>query len=313
MSVATEARTGAPRGSAAGLGAWRSVRREFVDPEKRTAYLMILPTLLVVLIIAAWPIIYAVYLSFLRILPGARSFVGLDNYITLFTDPNFWGAFLNTVVFTAASVALEFLFGLGIALVLNRGFIGQGAARAIAIVPWAFPTVVSGLMWRLMYTNQIGVFAYLANKIGLVHGPVLARNSSLILGAVVADVWKTTPFVALLLLAGLQVIPADVYEAARVDGANAWQQFTRITLPLLKPAIVVALLFRTLDAWRVYDLFWSLSNQQLDSLSVYTYKFVRISQLNLSVGNAAAVFVFLSSLAIAFLFIKLLGTRAQEA
>ena len=118
---------------------------------------------------------------------------------------------------------------------------------------------------------------------------------------------------ALLLLAGLQVIPGDVYEAARVDGATKWQQFTRITMPLLKPAIMVALLFRTLDAWRVYDLFWSLTDRQLESLSVYTFKFVRISQLNVSLGNAAAVFVFLSSLVIAFIFIKVLGTRQQEA
>ena len=133
------------------------------------------------------------------------------------------------------------------------------------------------------------------------------------MGAIVSDVWKTTPFVALLLLAGLQVIPSDVYEAARVDGASRWQQFTRVTLPLLKPAIMVALLFRTLDAWRVYDLFWSMTDRQVDTLSVYTFKGVRVSQLDLSVGNASAVFIFLSSLLIAFLFIKILGTRAQEA
>jgi trehalose/maltose transport system permease protein len=272
-----------------------------------------LPTLLVVLLIGAWPILYALYLSFLRILPTGQSFVGLDNYATLFSDPNFWGAVVNTVVFTVASVGLEFILGISIALVLNRGFVGQGAARAIAIVPWAFPTVVSGLMWRLMYTDQVGIFAYLADSFGLVDGPILANSSAVLFGAVLSDVWKTTPFVSLLLLAGLQVIPHDVYEAARVDGATRWQNFTRITLPLLKPAILVALLFRTLDAWRVYDLFWSMTDRQLDSLSVYTFKYVRISQLNLSVGNAAAVFVFLSSLAIAFLFIKVLGTRAQEA
>jgi ABC-type sugar transport system permease subunit len=133
-----------------------------------------------------------------------------------------------------------------------------------------------------------------------------------LIGAIVSDVWKTTPFVALLLLAGLQVIPPDVYEAARVDGARPWQQFTRITLPLLRPAILVALLFRTLDAWRVYDLFWVMSDRQLDSLSTYTFEFVRISQANQSIGPAASVFVFLSSLLIAFLFIKFLGTRTQE-
>jgi multiple sugar transport system permease protein len=311
MSVSTEAQRGL--GQARAPSAWQNIRREFVDSEKRTGYLMVIPTLIIVLAIAAGPILYALWLSLFRVLPTGQSFVGLDNYATLFTDPAFYGALFNTVVFTVASVALEFLFGLIIAVVLNRGFVGQGAARAIAIVPWAFPTVVSGLMWRLMYTDQVGIFAYFADRLGLVDGPILASTSAVLVGAIVADVWKTTPFVALLLLAGLQVIPGDVYEAARVDGATRWQQFMRVTLPLLKPAIMVALLFRTLDAWRVYDLFWSLTDRQLESLSVYTFKFVRISQLNVSLGNAAAVFVFLSSLVIAFLFIKVLGTRAQEA
>jgi trehalose/maltose transport system permease protein len=311
MSVATEARPGTA--ARARVGAWRSIRREFLDPEKRTAYIMILPTLVVLLLVAAWPILYAIILSLYRILPIGRTFVGFDNYVTLFTDPTFWGAFVNTVTFTVVSVAFEFVLGLSIAIVLNRGFVGQGAARAIAIVPWAFPTVVSGLMWRLMYQDGVGIFAYLADRLGLVEGPILANSTAVLVGAIVADVWKTTPFVALLILAGLQVIPGDVYEAARVDGATRWQQFTRITLPLIKPAIMVALLFRTLDAWRVYDLFWSMTDRQLESLSVYTFERVRVSQLDLSVGNAAAVFVFASSLVIAFLFIKILGTRAQEA
>jgi len=274
---------------------------------------MVLPTLIIVLLIAAGPIAYAIYLSLWRILPGQWTFVGLGNYATLFSDPEFYTALFNTAVFTVASVVGEFALGLTIALVLNRGFAGQGAARAIAIVPWAFPTVVSGIMWRLMYTDQVGIFAYIADSLGLVDGPILANTTAVLIGAIIADIWKTTPFVALLLLAGLQVIPLDVYEAARVDGATKWQQFTRVTMPLLKPAIMVALLFRTLDAWRVYDLFWALTDRSLDSLSVYTFKFVRISQLNFSVGNAAAVFVFLSSLVIAAVFIKFLGTRAQEA
>jgi trehalose/maltose transport system permease protein len=313
MSVATEAqpRRGGRVGAAA--GAWRSIRREFGDPEKRTAYLMILPALLVLVLIAAWPIIYAIILSLYRILPTSRTFVAFDNYATLFSDPIFYGALFNTAIFTIVSVALEFGLGLGIAIVLNRGFVGQGAARAIAIIPWAFPTVVSGLMWRLMYQDGVGIFAYMADRLGLIDGPILASTLGTLFGAIASDVWKTTPFVALLLLAGLQVIPGEVYEASRVDGATRWQQFTRITLPLLKPAIMVALLFRTLDAWRVYDLFWSMSDRQLESLSVYTYEKVRVSQLDLSVGNAAAVFVFLSSIVIAFLFIKVLGTRAQEA
>lgn len=289
------------------------VRREFTDPEKRTAYLMVLPVLLVILLIAAWPVIYSGWLSFLRILPAGNSFIGIDNYTQMFTDSVFYRALLNTLIFTVASVAFEFVLGLGIALVLNRGFVGQGTTRAIAIVPWAFPTVVSGIMWRLMYQDQVGLLAHWAEKLGLISGPILANENAVLVGAILSDIWKTTPFVALLLLAGLQVISPDVYEAARVDGATAWEQFTRITLPLLKPAILVALLFRTLDAYRVYDLFWVMSDRQLDSLSTYTFEFVRISQANQGRGPAASIFVFLSSLLIAFLFIKVLGTRAQEA
>jgi trehalose/maltose transport system permease protein len=308
MSVAAETTRPAERRR----GAFGRVRREFTDPEKRTAYLMVLPVLLVILLVAAWPVLYSVYLSFQRILPTTTSFVGLDNYAHMFSDATFFRSLLNTFVFTVFSVAIEFALGLGIALVLNRGFVGQGVTRAIAIIPWAFPTVVSGIMWRLMYQDQVGLFAYWAERLGVISGPILANESSILIGAIVSDVWKTTPFVALLLLAGLQVIPPDVYEAARVDGARPWQQFTRITLPLLRPAILVALLFRTLDAWRVYDLFWVMSDRQLDSLSTYTFEFVRISQANQSIGPAASVFVFLSSLLIAFLFIKFLGTRTQE-
>lgn len=312
MGVAAEARRQVARPGVT-TGFWGSIRREVVDPEKRTAYWMILPALLVILLIAAWPIIYAGWLSLFRTLPGESSFVGLQNYATIFTDPVFYSALINTVVFTVVSVFFEFIFGLTIALVLNRGFVGQGAARAIAIIPWAFPTVVSGLMWRLMYQDQVGIFSYIAQQLGIISGPILASTMGSVIGAIVSDVWKTTPFVALLLLAGLQVIPADVYEAARVDGATKWQQFTRVTLPLLKPAIMVALLFRTLDAWRVYDLFWSMTDRQVDTLSVLTFKWIRVSQLNMSLGNASAVIIFLSSLLIAAIFIKVLGTRAQEA
>lgn len=292
-------------------GAWSSVRSEFNDPEKRTAYWMILPTTLIILLIAAWPILYAVWLSLQRILPNTTEWVWFDNYTQMFSDPIFYSALSNTFFFTVFSVFFEFTLGLSIAMALNQSFRGQGTARAIAIIPWAFPTVVSGAMWRLFYQDEVGIFAALASGLGY-EGVILANDASVLIGAIVSDVWKTTPFVALLLLAGLQTIPGDVYEAARMDGATKWQQFTRVTLPLLKPAILVALLFRTLDAWRVYDLFWSMSDRQLDSLSTYVFEFVRVSQADFSIGNAAAVFVFVSSIVIAFVFVKVLGVR-QEA
>jgi multiple sugar transport system permease protein len=215
------------------------------------------------------------------------------------------------VIFTVASVSLEFVIGLAIALTINRVFRGRGLVRAAVLVPWAFPTVVSAVMWRLMLQDQVGIINYVANALSVIKGPILSDHTLLMVAAVLVDVWKTTPFMTLLLLAGLQTIPEDLYEAARIDGANAVQRFARITLPLLKPAILVAVLFRTLDSWRVYDLFWAMSNRELESLSTFVYKAVKVSQLNFPVGNAAAVFVFLSALLIAIFFIKVLGMQAS--
>jgi trehalose/maltose transport system permease protein len=233
-------------------------REEFGNPERRTAYYMIAPALLIIIVVAFFPILYGLVLSLTDSTVSAfGSFVGLENYAELFQDPDFRVAFTNTVIFTVASVTLEFAIGLGIALAVNRAFRGRGLVRAAILVPWAFPTVISAVMWRLMFQPGIGVFQYLAETIGIVTRPVLGDPQLLLIAAILIDVWKTMPFMALLLLAGLQVIPGEVYEAARVDGANVWQRFFRITLPLLKGAILVAVLFRTLDAYRVYDLFWA--------------------------------------------------------
>ena len=209
------------------------------------------------------------------------------------------------------SVTLEFIIGLGIALAINRAFRGRGLVRAAVLVPWAFPTVISAVMWRLMCQDQIGVIDVVANKLGVISEPILSDNTLLLISCILIDTWKTTPFMALLLLAGLQTIPADVYEAARVDGANVVQRFFRITMPLLKGTILVAVLFRTLDAYRVYDLFWVFSGQQLDSLSTFVFTGVRISQLLFAQGNAASVFVFVTSFLIALIFIKVFGMQTS--
>jgi trehalose/maltose transport system permease protein len=209
------------------------------------------------------------------------------------------------------SATREFIIGLARALAINRAFRGRGLVRAAVLVPWAFPTVISAVMWRLMFQDQVGIVQYVASSIGLISEPILSDRTLLLIGAILVDVWKTTPFMALLLLAGLQVIPADVYEAARVDGASVMQRFFRITLPLLKGAILVAVLFRTLDAYRVYDLFWVLGNRSLGSLSTFVYEGVRISQLQFGQGNAAAVFVFVTAFLLALFFIKVLGMRTS--
>src|SRR5215207_6777937 len=275
------------------------------------AYYMVLQAIIIVAI-AFFPIVYAVLLSITdSTITGFGSFVGAENYIELFTNPDFWEGLKNTVIFTVASVALEFVIGLGVALAINRAFRGRGLVRAAVLVPWAFPTVISAVMWRLMFQDQVGIIQYVASALNIISQPILSDQTLLLIGAIIVDTWKTTPFMALLLLAGLQVIPGEVYEAARVDGANVWQRFFRITLPLLKGAILVAVLFRTLDAYRVYDLFWAFGARELQSLSTFVYEGVRISQLQFAQGNAAAVFIFVTAFLIALFFIKVLGMRTS--
>ena len=291
-------------------GSW--LKEEFGNAERRTAYYMILPALIIIVAIAFFPIMYSILLSVTSsTITGFGSFVGAENYIEMFQNEDFWEGLKNTVIFTVVSVALEFVIGLVIALAINRAFRGRGLVRAAVLVPWAFPTVISAVMFRLMFQDQIGIINEVANGLGLISGPILSDTTLLLIGAILVDVWKTTPFMALLLLAGLQTIPGDIYEAARVDGANVMQRFFRITMPLLKGTILVAVLFRTLDAYRVYDLFWVMSGQQLESLSTFVFKSVRISQLLFAQGNAASVFIFVTAFLIALLFIKLFGMQTS--
>ncbi len=287
-------------------------KEEFGNPERRTAYYMVLPSLLIIVLIAFFPILYGIVLSLTdSTIAGFGSFIGLENYTEMFQNPDFLEGFYNTVLFTVISVTLEFVIGLGIALAINRAFRGRGLVRAAVLVPWAFPTVISAVMWRLMFQSQVGIVQYVADALGVISDPILSSRTLLLIAAILVDVWKTTPFMALLLLAGLQVIPGEVYEAARVDGANWMQRFFRITLPLLKGAILVAVLFRTLDSYRVYDLFWVMSAQELTSLSTFVYEGVRISQLQFGQGNAASVFIFVTAFLIALFFIKVLGMRTS--
>ncbi len=288
------------------------LREEFGNPERRTAYYMVLPTLVIILAVAFYPILYSVWLSLHdATLNNLGNFVGIQNYIEMFQNGDFRVALLNSTIFTVVSVTIEFIVGLAIALAINRAFRGRGLVRAAVLVPWAFPTAISAAMWRLMFQDQVGIVQYVASSLGIISEPILNDRTLLLIAAIGVDAWKTTPFMALLLLAGLQTIPGDVYEAARVDGANVMQRFFSITLPLLKPAILVALLFRTLDAWRIYDLFWVMSDRQLESLSTFVYEGVRISQLQFAMGNAASVFIFVSAFAIAIFFIKVLGMQTS--
>lgn len=298
------ARRGGPRASGSGESA--------TADERRTAYMMIAPAVALIVAIAFFPVIYSAYLSMHDAsISGVGGWVGFDNYSFIFEDSHFREALINTSVFTVVSVSLELVLGLAIALGLNQTFRGRGAVRTAVLLPWAFPVVVSALMWKLMLQDQVGVVTYFAQKIGLVNGPILSDRTALLIAAILVDVWKTTPFMALLLLAGLQTIPKEIIEAAKVDGASAARRLFSITLPLLTPTILVAVLFRTLEAWGVYDLFWVMTDRKLDSLSTYVYEGVRISQLNFAPGTAAAVFTFVSAVLIALFFMRFLGARGM--
>ncbi|HWI53748.1 MAG TPA: sugar ABC transporter permease [Symbiobacteriaceae bacterium] len=297
-----------------------AARRKRGLSEKQLAYVLVAPALLIIFSIALFPILRTFWISlhFMQAqMPGLARFIGLSNYVTLISDARFWAALKTTVYFAVVSVGLETVLGLAVAMLINREFRGRGLVRAAILVPWAIPTVVSAMMWRWMFNDQYGVVNDLLSKVGLIHGyhAFLGEKSSALWAIIISDVWKTTPFMALLLLAGLQVISSELYEAANVDGASKWRQFWHITLPLLKPAMLVALLFRSLDAFRVFDLVYVLTGggpgNATETLSVYAYKTL-FSFLDFGKGSALAVLVFLLVLLVSFIYIKALGADPQK-
>lgn len=295
-------------------------RRRFLREEEGVAYLFVAPAIILIAVIAFYPIIQSIWFSLTNFLPTypqfGSSFVGLQNYGKLFQDSTFTGSIGWTFLFTVVSVTLEFILGLLFAIVMNQKFHGRSIVRAAVLVPWAFPTVISAVVWKnLLWQNNTGAIPAILHAVGLVPADwaPLASNSSLIAAMIVTDVWKTAPYMALLLLAGLQVISDDVYEAARVDGANVWQRFFRITLPLLRPAIVVALLFRTLDAFRVFDLFYVIAGSRLQSLSLYAFNEIVVSAINFPLGAAAAVCIFIGTILISVIYIRGFGAQVVSA
>ncbi len=294
----------------------RRRRHRLLENESFLGYLFVAPAALLIAVIAFFPILQAIWYSLNNYLPNypqvPSKFVGLDNYRTVFNDFTFTDSIKYTVIFTVISVAFEFVLGLLFALVLNKKFPGRSLVRAAVLVPWAFPTVISAVVWRdLLWRNNTGAIPAISHWLGLTSADwaPLASTTTLMMAMLTIDIWKTAPFMALLLLAGLQVIADDVYEAGRVDGANAWQRFWFITLPLLKPAILVALVFRVLDAWRVFDMFYVVAGSRLQSISVYAYNNVVISTINFPVGVAASVLIFLGACIISVVFIKGFGLQ----
>jgi trehalose/maltose transport system permease protein len=292
------------------VGAPTERRRSRGVPERRLAKLMVAPSMILIAIVAAYPIIYAIWLSLheysVRVAGLSRwaGPVGLKNYQTALQSSEWWAAFRHTLIFTVSSVSLELVIGLGMALAMHAAFRGQGLLRTTVLVPWAVLTVVTAVMWRTMFVSPYGF----VNTILGTQTVWLGSEPQALIVIILADVWKTAPFMALLILAGLQVIPGEVYEAAEVDGASTWQRFVRITLPLLTPAILVALIFRTLDALRIFDLPFVLTQGQngtstLSTIAQETFATNRIYGL----GSAMAVLTFIVVMIVSFSYIRFVG------
>lgn len=291
----------------------RGARSDDRRSQRRLAYWLIAPAVVLMLAVTAYPIGYAVWLSLQRYnlaSPSDTKFVGLANYQTILTDKYWWTAFFVTLAITVISVAIEFALGLALALVMHRTIFGKGIVRTAILIPYGIVTVAASYSWYYAWTPGTG---YLANLLPDGSAPLTQQIPSLAV-IVLAEVWKTTPFMALLLLAGLALVPQDLLKAAEVDGAGAWTRLTRVILPLMKPAILVALLFRTLDAFRIFDNIYVLTGGSNDTASVSILGYDNLFKaFNLGLGSAISVLVFASVAVIAFIYIKLFGAAAPGA
>lgn len=280
------------------------------NAERRLAFSLVAPAAIVMLAVTAYPIGYAVWLSLQRYnlaTPNDTRFIGLGNYQTIVTDRYWWTALMVTLAITVVSVAIELVLGLTLALAMHRTLIGKGLVRTAVLVPYGIVTVAASYSWYYAWTPGTG---YLANL--LPHGGAPLTEQLPSLGVVViAEVWKTTPFMSLLLLAGLALVPEDLLKAAQVDGAGTWRRLTKIILPIIKPAIVVALLFRTMDAFRIFDNIYVLTSGNNDTASVSILGYDNLFKgLNVGLGSAISVLIFGCVAIIALVFIKLFGAAA---
>ncbi len=287
--------------------------------ETVVAWGMVLPALLVISVIAFFPLFKTFYDSFFEF--GLRpdiekKFVGLKNYIDLFHDERFLAALKTTVIFTVVSVALETVFGLLIAVIVNQPFKFRGAVRAAMLIPWAIPTAISSQMWKWMFNDQGGIMTKFLEKLNIIEPgfPILGSPNTALWAIIAVDVWKTTPFMALLILAGLQLIPEELYEAARIDGANLLQRFTKITLPMLSSTIAVALIFRTLDALRVFDVVFIMTRGSVGTETLAVYNRVLLMDRAFTgawfgYGSALSVIIFLLISIFAIIYIKSLKLK----
>lgn len=285
----------------------RASRRQ---SEQRLAFILVAPATILMLAVTAYPIGYALWLSLQRdnlATPNETAFIGLGNYQTILTDPYWWTALAVTLAITVVSVSIEFMLGLALALVMHRTLLGKGLVRTAVLIPYGIVTVVASYSWYYAWTPGTG---YLANLLPQGSAPLTEQIPSLGI-VVLAEVWKTTPFMSLLLLAGLALVPEDLLRAAQMDGAGAWRRLTKIILPIIKPAVVVALLFRTLDAFRIFDNIYVLTEgaNNTDSVSILGYDNL-FKGFNVGLGSAISVLIFGCVAVIAVIFIKVFGAAA---
>jgi multiple sugar transport system permease protein len=284
--------------------------------ERKLGLLLCAPAVIVMLAVTAYPVGYAIYLSLLRAdlrFPNDRTWVGLHNYGTVLGSSLWWNDVFHTALITVISVAIELVLGMLLALVMHRALFGRGLIRTAALVPYGIVTVVAAFAWRFAWASSVGGFV--PKALGLNYDPLDPTHPvTNYLVVILTEVWKTTPFMALLLLAGLTLVSEELLEAAKVDGASAWQRFWRITVPLMKPAILVALLFRTLDAFRIFDSVFIISNgpnPKLETVSILGYNQL-LNRLNIGLGSAVSVLIFLLVALIAFLFLRGFGTSLAQ-
>jgi multiple sugar transport system permease protein len=292
---------------------WRTPLSEGARLERRLAALLCAPAVLVILGVTGYPIGYAIYLSLERFdlrFPEQRGFVGLANYGAVLSSGYWWQAFAVTLIITVVSVAIEFVIGLALALAMYRTLVGRGMVRTVVLIPYSIVTVVASYSWKYAWTPGMG---YLAALLPEGSAPLADQVPAIAL-IILAEVWKTTPFMALLLLAGLALVPEDLLKAAAMDGAGPWKRLTKVILPMMKPAILVALLFRTLEAFRVFDSIYILTqgSNETGSVSMLGYNNLFVG-LNLGIGSAISVLIFIVVAIFALVFVKLFGVAAPGA
>ena len=277
--------------------------------ERRLGWMLCAPAVIVMIAVAAFPIIYAIWLSLQRYdlrFPQQAKFIGFGNYGAVLSSPYWWHALVVTLIITIVSVAIEFVLGMLLALLMFRTLFFRGTVRTIILIPYGIVTVAAAYGWQYAWTPDTGYLSALFNN----SAPLTKTGASIAI-IILAEVWKTTPFMALLLMAGLSLVPEDLLKAARMDGASAWQRFYGVMLPLMKPAILVALLFRTLDAFRIFDNIYVLTQGGNGTYSVSILGYDNLFRgLNLGIGSAISILIFVCVAIIAFIFIRLFGAAA---